>query len=111
MTKMNDVPVVVVLNLSLVALSVIATAIEEYYIGMGQEERLDWNELVMEKAELTDVLDGVTAKEVLEAMKNYGTTTNMAGIISALKEIDNATDDIAEHELIQLNFKTLMESD
>jgi len=94
------------LDLSLLASEVLLSILEEYYTtGIMKTESI-----VIDKLELENMFDHVVAKDVLESMVEYGTSTNLPGIMSSIREITLELKDIDNDEVIELDFTHILEA-
>jgi hypothetical protein len=102
----EEIPVVHKINLSLLASEALLSIVEEYYTtGVMKSETV-----VIDKYELANMFDHIAAKDVLESMREYGTETNMAGLVGAIREIVNEIKEIKDDEVVEMDFTHILEA-
>jgi hypothetical protein len=102
----EEIPTIHKINLSLLASEVLLSIVEEYYTtGIMKSETV-----VINKSELENMFDHVVSKDILEAMKEYGTETNMAGLVSSIREIVDELKEIKDDEIVEMDFTHILET-
>ena len=106
MAETDDTPTIHLLQLSMLASEVLLAIMEEYQAVIGAKSE----SIVINKYELLDMFDHVIAKSALDNMEEYGTQTNLKGLVNAVKEIDREIAGLNDKDIIEIDFGRILEN-
>jgi hypothetical protein len=105
----HDVSVINYLDLSLLASEILLSILEAEY-GDDNETILKEESVVIPVKELKKTFDGITGKQVLANMREYGSDTNMKGLTAGVREIYDQIADLNDEDIVELDFQRVLEA-